>query len=274
MDEVGTSDWAAILDVRAGLADVSDSSTVRAITFLRELAAQAERHGYLMAVDTDAAQMSFFRGSQCTTATLSEEVEDREVLVTPDETQTKVYDWQRVSPEVVASSTGRLALELGTDHTFSGRRRRWADRSRWKLEDKTAEIVAELDARADIAAQRKVEEEQAREHRQREWHEAMESAGCAFVADVRTRVLESQLLAWTETASIRAYCDALELAVAQEPETREPGRVREWISWARNRADEIDPLTQSPTLPEVEIRPEDLRPYLGKWSPYGPEERR
>lgn len=44
--------------------------------------------------------------------------------------------------------------------------------------------------------------------------------------------------------------------------------------WANAYADQIDPTTGPVTGPEeVEPGTEDLRPYLGRWSPYGPESR-
>ena len=49
---------------------------------------------------------------------------------------------------------------------------------------------------------------------------------------------------------------------------------RDWLAWARAYADEIDPTIGLVAGPEeVEPGPEDLRPYLGRWSPYGPESR-
>jgi hypothetical protein len=44
-------------------------------------------------------------------------------------------------------------------------------------------------------------------------------------------------------------------------------RVREWLEFARRRADRLQHL---PRMPEdLEFRPEDLTPFMGGWSPYG-----
>jgi hypothetical protein len=44
------------------------------------------------------------------------------------------------------------------------------------------------------------------------------------------------------------------------------------IAWTRRYVDKrLDPLASPPVMPaEPEVRPEDLKPYLGGLSPYGP----
>ncbi len=51
--------------------------------------------------------------------------------------------------------------------------------------------------------------------------------------------------------------------------------LAQWIAWGRAQADRIDPTTGSPALAEVsfdiEPQPDDLRMFLGGWSPHRPE---
>lgn len=54
-----------------------------------------------------------------------------------------------------------------------------------------------------------------------------------------------------------------------------PGQARSeaetWIDWAAARVERLDPLKSPPRLPDIpEPRADDLRPFLGHWSPYGP----
>lgn len=71
---------------------------------------------------------------------------------------------------------------------------------------------------------------------------------------------------WRDAQEIQAYCDAAESAYAEDPGTAT------WVSWARHRADELDPLRVAPQMPALpeEVSPEELRPYLEGWNPHGP----
>ena len=52
------------------------------------------------------------------------------------------------------------------------------------------------------------------------------------------------------------------------------GELAAWLTWARARADTIDPTVGTPALTSldftIEPSPEDLRPHLNGWSPYRP----
>ncbi|WP_245239985.1 hypothetical protein [Streptomyces erythrochromogenes] len=44
-----------------------------------------------------------------------------------------------------------------------------------------------------------------------------------------------------------------------------------WINWAAARVELLDPLNTPARLPDIpEPRADDLKPFLGHWSPYGP----
>jgi hypothetical protein len=72
---------------------------------------------------------------------------------------------------------------------------------------------------------------------------------------------------WRRARDIRDYCAAAEQAYPGSPE------VSEWLDWARHHGDRIDPLRRPPRKPADpdEISPADLKPFLGRWSPYGPD---
>ena len=75
-----------------------------------------------------------------------------------------------------------------------------------------------------------------------------------------------------QAADMRAFCDALEDASASQAAS--DGELAAWLTWARARADQIDPTVGTPTLTTVaftiEPSPEDLRPHLNGWSPHRP----
>lgn len=90
-------------------------------------------------------------------------------------------------------------------------------------------------------------------------------------------ILREQAGAWREANALRQYCDALErrcdATVGEEGADVESARA--WLRWARDFAEAIDPLGELPPMPsEPELTPDDLKPYLGRWSPHGPEAHR
>ncbi|TLQ48109.1 hypothetical protein FEF34_08885 [Streptomyces marianii] len=64
-------------------------------------------------------------------------------------------------------------------------------------------------------------------------------------------------------------------AVRARVDAMPPGQARTeaeaWISWAAATVERLDPLNTPPRLTDIpEPRPDDLKPFLGHWSPYGP----
>ncbi|MFC5204335.1 hypothetical protein [Streptomyces kaempferi] len=58
-------------------------------------------------------------------------------------------------------------------------------------------------------------------------------------------------------------------------EAMPPGKARTaaeaWISWPADTVESLDPLETPPQLPDIpEPRADDLKPFLGHWSPYDP----
>jgi hypothetical protein len=207
---------------------------------------------------------------------VGEELEEAELLTIPAELEgqkQKHYSWQRVPLEVRSVPSGRLVLELPDDSKFRGRRRRWADRKRWRLEDKLPEVLAELDWRRDLVAEHQAQTDRARATRHGRWAAAMAEARELFLEDYRRQALLEQVGDWTEALSILAYCDALNEMAQGETD---PGRRVElvaWSTWARSHAEALDPLRRRPRMPpDPDPTPEDLRPFCGPWSPYGPED--
>jgi hypothetical protein len=181
-----------------------------------------------------------------------------------------------------ADAKGRLKLELHSTHewTHSGRQSRWADRQSWTLENRLPHLFREIEERiveADYAIeQRRIAAEQAEEarrraaeERERAWHALMAEAKRRLIESYRAAQLKAEAEAWQTANLIRRYCDALETAFGDRPETTE------WLSWARTYADRLDPLGSPPMMPgEPEATTEALQQYLPPgWSSLGPEHR-
>jgi hypothetical protein len=175
---------------------------------------------------------------------------------------------QRSVADYEAKGTGRLRLELVGHLGNAGRTSKWADRKSWRLEDKLGEVFWVIEARsvdARHAAERKAVEEAERQQR---WEAAMASARAAAIERRRGEALCAQVAAWHEAERIRAWCDAAAARHPTDPDTAA------WLDWARDYADGVDSLATAPQVPEFdEIRPDELVPFLGRWSPYGPDRR-
>ena len=179
-----------------------------------------------------------------------------------------------------ADASGRLKLELFGESSWMlrGRQSRWADRQSWTLEERLPHLFREIQERI-VEAERIAEErriaaakaaEAARreaEERQRQWHVLMDRARDRLVEAHRAAHLRAQADAWQQAMRLRRYCDALEAAHGDHPDSAP------WLAWARQYAGRLDPLTEPPTMPEPPVATrEALQEHLPHgWSASGPE---
>jgi hypothetical protein len=162
--------------------------------------------------------------------------------------------------------TGRLTIALSS-YSRSGRQSSWSDRQSWKLEEKLPDILHEIEVRAVEDDYHAEEERRKAEERQHQWELAMEQATALYIEDYRGKVLRADVSAWREANELRAYVTALEEAHGEDPASAE------WIEWVQGYVERCDPLnsSQQPPTPD-EIKPDDLKPFLGGLSPYGPRQ--
>ncbi|MGE7434033.1 hypothetical protein [Kitasatospora sp. NPDC001175] len=184
------------------------------------------------------------------------------------------YSWQRVTARTTQPSH-QLELSIESTWAHRGRRYRWGDRQRWRLEDTLPQILREIEQRAQLDHERQLARERQKEQTRLDWQAAMDQARQKLLDANRRDVLRDQVETWHEAVRVRAYCDALEQHLVDAPAGEaDTCAVREWITWARSYADRIDPLPTYPRIPPVpRASPEDLRPYLGGWSPHEPKRR-
>lgn len=138
----------------------------------------------------------------------------------------------RVTEESAARWTLRLVLHVrGPGEPADAR---WCDRSGWQVEEALGQVLDDVERRAE-ATRRDIEEKD----RCEAGRKATERA--RVVRDHRAKALRAEVAAWCEAERIRQHCDQLISAGMNEHD--------EWVTWARARAAEIDPLTEPPVLP-------------------------
>lgn len=270
--------------------DVSRAAVPRAARILQALTVEAERRGHKVAAPGPANDSRGSRwassdaGSGDGVVAISVDGHTCEVKLSEEGLQSRGYWEQRnrsyrhrpggggewVTPprsQYEANATGRLTLTLVTGYSSSGRQQSWSDRTRWTLDEKLPEVLLEIETRAVEARERKREKERQAAERQRAWEQAMERARSLFLEEHRAKALADQADRWQRANTIRAYCAAAESTHPDSTETAE------WVAWARSYGDRIDPLQQPPQRPPdpERISPDDLKPFLGRWNPYRPD---
>ncbi|MFD4063170.1 hypothetical protein ACF07Z_28590 [Streptomyces albidoflavus] len=114
------------------------------------------------------------------------------------------------------------------------------------------------------------EDEAARQKRIR-WEAAMAEACIQYAEAYRVRHFEAQKAAWRHATRLTEYVSAVRTRVDVMPPGQTRTEAEAWIDWAAAHVERLDPLNTPPQLPDVpEPQADDLRPFLGHWSPYGP----
>ena len=251
---------------------VAPKSVRRVLLIAQSLILEAERRGYSAEVGTGDRRCD---GGLCIAIdgyrfelTFVEETDRHPHIATKTELdRAERHSWEKV-PEWDYVPSGRLQLRSGHD----GYRPLAADRVRWRLDDRLGHVLADLEARADEFKQRAMEEQRRLEQRQLAWEQAMDRARSRLVESHRADHLGKQVHNWRHASEIRALVaaarDAAGAAWAVDPKTEE------WLTWASDHADAIDPLRGPMHMPDPpEPTSTALQPFLDGWSPYGPDRR-
>jgi hypothetical protein len=83
-------------------------------------------------------------------------------------------------------------------------------------------------------------------------------------------VLATQVDRWHEAQRLKAYLGAMEASVAGLG-ADERQAAEEWLAWARQYRDHVDPLGEQLRLPpDPEFTAEVIAPFMRGLSPYGP----
>lgn len=281
---VETSALTRLLQDNPEVLDVSDTARPRALSFVETLAESARRRGHKVAMSKKRKHRGLYMLSSGYQFpfTIREEQDTIQRQPAGDPAARKTYSWQRRPLEYDQAPSGRLRLEL--PESQHGRRSSWADDGRSTIEAKIDQIFKEIDQRttahqnAELEHQRRMaewaaEDEREEAARRAAWEAAMEQARTKAIEDHRVKSFRAAFDSWQEAMEIRAFCDAL--AESAEKRADDTNHLGEWIDWGRSVADHIDPLSNPAQLaeisPDAQPSPDDLRRFLGDWSPHRPE---
>lgn len=232
----------------------------RAFRIIRALIEEATRRGHEAQVGSNGAVLAIAVGRDRFSFDLFEE--DDIVDVVPEAVvATKRFSWQRVSPHSSAVPSGRLVLRLRDGY----RQASWADRTRWRLEDRLGHALEHIESLARDAEGRRQDARDQALQRRGAWDAAIAAARELHVEAFNRRRMEMQLAAWDTARGLRAYADVLAAAVAHETAPERVARMADWQRRILSEAARIDPLASPDDLSFVlpdDIKPADLEPYM------------
>jgi hypothetical protein len=265
--------------------EVSRAALPRVLRILQGLVKEAERRGYTVRLAPDPTSnfdhrssnrwssqndghlLMGVRGFSTRLRVFEEGLPSRAYWAQQNVSRSK--DSEKLSASTLrqyeAGATGRLVIELDGPYGHGGRVHRFADRRRWTLEEKLAEVLYGVELRAADDEERKREVERVAAEHKRAWEAAVERARECHAHQRRAEALDGQIARWQGADEIRSFCDAVEVAYSDDAETVE------WVSWARAHASLIDPLSEAPRAPAPRepASLEELEPFLGGAKPPG-----
>jgi hypothetical protein len=253
----------------------------RALRLVHALLTTVERGGHTCAASSvDAAPASHRRRSARPHFTVTAQGQTVDLLVLQEQdraehvptekelAEAKKYSWVRIPRfDYTPSERLRVVLSGGQLHRAS----EWADSTERPLEEQLAEIVQEIGLRGEAAERKRLADLEAARQKQLRWEAAMAEAREEYAEEYRVKHLESQEVAWRRATGLGEYLQAARALVAALPPGPERTQAEQWAEWATGHVAHLHLMAQRFRLPDIpEPRPDDLKPFLRGWSPYGP----
>ena len=262
---------------------VTEGGLTRALALIQALAVEARQRGHRLGVNTKTKHPKVYLqiGQTRRAVSLAEEYDHVRHSATVEELRDQRRNpWKKI-PEYDSVPSGRLRLDIARDGY--DKHDTWVDSGRSQLEKQLRQIIREVEAgeAADEQARqehrRAVEKEMARqrredEEREQQWREAKTRAAVQATEKLRRDAFRTAYEAWIAASEIRAFCADLEAALAADIYPDKSANVKRWIAWAEAQAQRLDPVIGPVALADLDFDvnpgPDDLRPFLGKWSPH------
>lgn len=146
----------------------------------------------------------------------------------------------------------------------------WRDTDEHRLETHLPQILEEIRLRHDGLVDQRAAEVRQLEEKQKQWQLAHERAIPRYEEQFFVDAMHSQAKRWARARELKQYAAAVRHTAADLASTEQLQAI-EWADQIDDHADSIDPLPASAVPPQAPApSPEDLKPFMGSWSPYGP----
>jgi hypothetical protein len=266
--------------------EVSEASLSRAMGLVHALADEARLRGHHIGVNkkTKHPKLDLQVGQVRRSVTLHEEYDKVPHVPTDQERRELRRSPWRTAPEFDEVPSGRLRLEIA--RAGWNNKDTWTDSKKVTLEKRLRQVIRDVesgiaaDEQARLTAQRAAEvaaakwrQEEEQEHSR--WQAAIADARVHAIEKLRKDAFRKAYGDWLTANEIRAFCTALEQTDQHAESDENSTNLAKWLAWAQDAADRIDPTCEQSSLAQisfdVEPRPDDLRPFLGDWSPHRPQ---
>jgi hypothetical protein len=249
------------IDLKPALASLAVSKGLlpRCRTILQQLADEALRRGYEVLAGVEKSSLVIVASGEHLPFRLFEE-QDTAPAPPPTRAELRRHTWG-LPPSTIRVPTGRLALRL--EHSY--RNRTWADRTRWRLEDRLTEVIDHVDslARSEIERQREAHEKGLRDLEA--WEAGAAAAGHAYIAALNRRRMRNQAVRSGRAHALREFANRVLARAEAEADPSAAAQMLEWQAALLVEAERMDPLTTPAELRLVEpeqIAASDLARYM------------
>jgi hypothetical protein len=242
-----TADQRNILETKEQCLDVrvSKASIDRALRIMAGLISAIEGEGFSVAVGAGhrEATVATIHGQKITFG-LVEKVDRIEVEVAPrGSVLERVLTFH--GKAVKFEPSGKLSIEIW--QPWDADPKRWRDRKSARIEEMLPEAVAGF-IRIALAEKAEYEKRQAVERDNRRRAEERARLEQAIKAErSRVRALRHAAANWFRAEQMRSFISAAREGASRDGQKIEPGTpFGDWLAWAGQQADRLDPLMESP----------------------------
>lgn len=225
----------------------------RGLLVLQALATTAVKDGHGVAAHAQVGLVLTI-DEQKINVTLHEPQNRTPRMLTKDEEHRKARGEYLSGPSYDYEQSGRLRLRV--EYTeFTEPKPTPTGTIGWRMEDRLDRVYAACLQEAAVRAERGRKREAEAERRRQQHETDKANARVAYVEMKRAEVLAEQVDRWVRCGQIRAYVAALK----ERASVATPGEIHpsgEWIAWAEEHADGLDPFRSVPQMPQVRV-PDD-----------------
>jgi hypothetical protein len=227
------------LDVR-----ICKGSIDRAMRIYDALIKAFEKRGFNITINKSTGVTTVTVMGEPLEIRLEEPVAQVERELTKEEKK-KVLQGGWVYNRYVHRPSGRLILKI--NEWLDGLRKNWSDGKKYRLEDILNLFIIGLIKAAARSKERILEREKREQERRAREEQIRLKAEQIQREKEKIQGLMRNAEAWYKSQQIRSYIDAVRQTVTQKHGSIVAGsEIDEWLSWATQQADRLDPLVKSP----------------------------